>query len=134
MPVIVPDDDVVKRINELIVRSSRLGDNANILLQESQDSFLAYNGLPFLGNSASNDQFESMQLFSANIFSRGNFSELRLDAHFYNLAGQRAITNLRKCKSDIKTIQKVTTYLWDRASSEIMLNPPMVFHSSPAKT
>jgi type I restriction enzyme S subunit len=107
MPVIVPDDDVVKRINELIVRSSRLRDNANILLQESQDSFLAYNGLPFLGNSASNDQFESMQLFSADIFGKGNFSELRLDAHFYNLAGQRAITNLRKCKSDIKTIQEV---------------------------
>lgn len=107
LPVIVLDDDIVEHINELILRSSRLRDNANILLQESQDRLLACNGLPFLGNSACNDQFESMQLLSIDIFGNGNFSELRLDAHFYNLAAQQTITSLRKCNSDIKTIKEV---------------------------
>jgi len=57
-----------------------------------------------------NTEFSVESIFVASskvLFGNHSGSEYRLDAHFYNLAAQQAITNLRKCNSDVKTIKEV---------------------------
>jgi type I restriction enzyme S subunit len=100
-------------ISVLIKSSLDARDVAYDLLDEAEAELLRLNELPEISIStpAHFDPLGQPEFYELNSISitssndRG--SGYRLDAHFYNLAAQQAITNLRKCKSDIKTIKKV---------------------------
>ncbi len=103
------------RISFLVNSALNARDDAYDLLDEAEAELLRVNGLSELGIPTP-DQFnplgqpEYCELNARTIKSNnGSGSDYRLDAHFYNLTAQRAVVNIRKGPSVIRTIKEVAS-------------------------
>jgi type I restriction enzyme S subunit len=110
LPIPRISDHARRRIDVIVKSALDAREAAYDLLDAAEAELLQINELSEIRISTPEHfdplgQPEFHELSSISI--KSNNAGYRLDAHFYNLAAQRAITSLRKCKSDIKTIKEV---------------------------
>jgi len=100
--------DIQNNLGNMIQRAFKYRDEAIEKLHESNNKLLATNMLPDLGVKSESATMEYFQTKATELLGESlKLSNVRLDAHFYNLAARQAVTNIKKCKSEIKTIKEV---------------------------
>jgi type I restriction enzyme, S subunit len=114
LPIPELDSKITHTINKKYLTAVDFRETSHYLLKKAENLLLGVFGLPFLKPQETNyldpdRQIESVSVSSKEIFKANhNGSEFRLDAHFYNPLAQLAIRNIKKCKSEVKTVGGAT--------------------------
>jgi len=114
LPVPAISDRHRARVSDLVKKALLARGAAYDLLDASEAALLRANGLGELRNpkSAAFDPLGQPECFAVDAKTvragKGDRSEYRLDAHFYNPTAQLAIANIRKGRSEVKTVGDVT--------------------------
>jgi type I restriction enzyme S subunit len=101
------------RISDLVKQAVLTRDTAYDLLDAAEAALLRANGLGELRGHkpAIFDPLGQPECFAVDArkvqAAKDDGSEYRLDAHFYNPTVQLAIANIRKCRSELKTVAEV---------------------------
>jgi type I restriction enzyme, S subunit len=114
LPVPALSDRHRARVSDLVQQAVLARDAAYDLLDASEAALLRANGLGELRNpkSAAFDPLGQPECFAVDAKTiraeKGDGSEYRLDAHFYNPTAQLAVGNIKKCGSEVKTVADVS--------------------------
>lgn len=99
---------IQNKLGNMIQQAFKYRDEAIDKLNEANNKILAINMLPDLGVKSESETMEYFQTKASELLGESlKLSNVRLDAHFYNPAARQAVTNITKCKSDIKLIKDV---------------------------
>ncbi len=110
VPRLAPETE--GRIARAITASFDARADARSLIALAEEDVLSCNELPHLpkaryARNAIEDAPEVIIMSSRDLQLGLEKSEYRLDAHCYNATGQLAIANIRKCRSDVRTVADV---------------------------
>lgn len=114
LPVPAISDRHRARVSDLVRQAVLERDAAYDLLDVVEAELLRANGLGELRDSKSGafDPLGQPECFAVDAkmvkAAKGDDSEHRLDAHFYNPTAQLAVANIRKCRAEVKTVGDVT--------------------------
>lgn len=110
----IPAQDVIHELDHMISDVLFLREESDNLLSESNSFLTELNGLAQFHREDekwfdTNKKVESVIVNSKDIIlNNDSGAEYRLDAHFYNPLAQLAIENIKKAKTEVKTIEDVT--------------------------
>jgi type I restriction enzyme S subunit len=113
-----PSTPVLKRLSALIGKSIAAKGVSVSLLRNACILVQKVNSLPLLSKEYITTGNEMPQPTSFEIISKRivensvQDSEYRLDAHFYNPTAQLAVTNIKKCCGEVKTVGDVARVLF----------------------
>ncbi len=102
------------RIAKMITGSFAARADAKCLLEKADAVLHSCNCLPYLSDEPAarhsiGDQPEVFALACTRVAGgQASGTEYRLDAHFHNLTAQLAVANIKKCRSEVKTVADVT--------------------------
>ena len=110
----LPPQNVINELDRIINRVLQLREENDNLLSEANSFVTEFNGLPRLYKEDEkwfdpNKRIESVVVSSKDAINANHTgSEYRLDARFYNPMARLAIENIKKAKTEVKTIEDVT--------------------------
>ncbi len=109
----LPSTPVLKRLSALIGKSIAAKGDSVSLLRNACILVQKVNSLPlfakeYVTNGNEMPQPTSFKIISKSIVENSvQDSDYRLDAHFYNPIAQLAVANIKKCRCEVKTVDKV---------------------------
>ena len=110
----LPAQEIIDKLDHLISRALHLREESDNFLSEANVFVTKFNGLVQLHKENEkwfdpNRRVESVVVSSKNAINANHTgSEYRLDARFYNPMARLAIENIKKAKTEVKTIEDVT--------------------------
>lgn len=114
LPIPAISDRDRARVSDLVQGAVLARDGAYDLLDAAEAALLRANGLSELldRKSAAFDPIGQPERFAVDAkavqAAKGDGSEHRLDAHFYNPTAQLAVASIRKCGSEVKAVGDVS--------------------------
>lgn len=114
VPVIVPSRSTLDRVATLITTAERSRGIGRQALEDAIEAVHTANHLSPIQESGTAwlDSEHSIESFFVNRNAvtriRDEHSEYRLDAHFYNPTAQYAIANIKRCRSEVKTVAELS--------------------------